>query len=90
MIESYMTQAVLPVLAQLYQYFASIVRGSETNQQSAIDESINQADDAVVLKLQSLRQGADRRTDPLGQTLQRPIEAGAAAARVRPGVRQFH
>lgn len=69
MIESYMTQAVLPVLAQLYQYFASIVRGSETNQKSAIDESIDQADDAVVLKLQSLRQGADRRTDPLGQTL---------------------
>ena len=59
---------LLAVARQLHQYVPAIVRSPQAAQKTPFDEPIDELHRAVMLKLHSLRQGADRRFNAIGQT----------------------
>src|SRR6185295_18327371 len=69
MIQSEATESVFALARKLDQNLALVGGGPEANQQAALDEAIDEADDAVVLQLHALGQRADRGPLSIGQAL---------------------
>jgi hypothetical protein len=53
-VQSQVAQTFFAIMREFYQDLAFVIRRSQTNEETAVDESVNQPDDAVVLQLHSL------------------------------------